>query len=1023
MGARIGPDANASASSHSGDRRFVRQRARPGLMIAAMLCIALVCTTAAAARNTHRRPPSYRSVSLAALMHASEHTSPFDGRSLRYAWTAADWDRHTVAFVDRSGCRSISASIAYTQPGAAASEPVTATLVIIQRNRPLTSVNVRSGGIATLRATLHPGPFELAVENAPGTAYGDGSASCNPTQQRRARTRAAEISAHAASVASTTHQLPGYLLTPTCRRADYSCVQESGYDPRNATLAQHAQWWYTDYYSQGSPNAAGLHNCTTYAAFRLYQNGITTDPGYLGNASDWARNAASMPGVTVDQNPTVGAIAQWNGQPGEALTTSHVGYVQAVTATAIEVWSDSFDEQPKSDFGHTSVYVIPRDSAAMPDNFIHFPDPKGATASLTAAQTAGLAHVNHIVHWNGDTKAQKTAWYVSMTLVPPLASPVPMRHWIPDIQTYWCLVNQRHAPQPPDDLSASTLSNDLPDDVGSWATCDTSVHGQGSDGATTAGAVPEQAGHYGAPTFTDYHTASDAGPRIPAGAFVSVACKVLDGNVASSRPDGYWYQIVGDPWDGNYWAPANVFMNGDPWNGPYSHNTDFNIPDCGAGSGAGPAMGGSAGPTAVGTWLEQEGHHGAPTFSDYHSAGGPGPAVAAGEYVHVACKVLDGTIASANPDNHWYLLADQPWNGQYYAAANTFMNGDPWNGPYSHNTDLSVPDCGQGATTKTGTAPSPPAGETTFSEQEGHNGVHTFTDYNNASGLGPDISAGQTVQVSCKVLDGTIASSNPDGYWYRIASSPWSDGYYAPANTFMNGDPWNGPYTHNTDFAVPDCAGATPTPPPPSPAANTYAETVGGVTHTWTSYSDAGGTEGPSIQTGQTVQITCKLTGFKVADGNTWWYQIASSPWSNGYYASADAFYNNGATSGSLVGTPFVDSNVPTCGSGSTGQPPPPPPPPAQTYAETTGGVTHTWTDYSDAGGTQGPSIPSNDTVQIACRVTGFKVADGDTWWYRVASSPWSDTYYASADAFYNNGANSGTLVGTPFVDPNVANC
>ena len=105
----------------------------------------------------------------------------------------------------------------------------------------------------------------------------------------------------------------------------------------------------------------------------------------------------------------------------------------------------------------------------------------------------------------------------------------------------------------------------------------------------------------------------------------------------------------------------------------------------------------------------------------------------------------------------------------------------------------------------------------------------------------------------------------------------------------------------------------TPAPPPPPPPPSTHAETVGGVTHTWTNYTNAGGTQGPSIQSYTTVQITCKITGFKVADGNTWWYRIASSPWSNAYYASADAFYNNGATSGSLVGTPWVDNSVPNC--------------------------------------------------------------------------------------------------------------
>ena len=98
-----------------------------------------------------------------------------------------------------------------------------------------------------------------------------------------------------------------------------------------------------------------------------------------------------------------------------------------------------------------------------------------------------------------------------------------------------------------------------------------------------------------------------------------------------------------------------------------------------------------------------------------------------------------------------------------------------------------------------------------------------------------------------------------------------------------------------------------------SPPPSAYGETTGGVAHTWTNYQNAGGTQGPSISSNATVQITCRLTGFRVSDGNTWWYQIASSPWSNTYYVSADAFYNNGATSGSLVGTPFYDPNVPIC--------------------------------------------------------------------------------------------------------------
>jgi lysophospholipase L1-like esterase len=98
---------------------------------------------------------------------------------------------------------------------------------------------------------------------------------------------------------------------------------------------------------------------------------------------------------------------------------------------------------------------------------------------------------------------------------------------------------------------------------------------------------------------------------------------------------------------------------------------------------------------------------------------------------------------------------------------------------------------------------SPPANHL---EQETPNyPVNTFANYHNASGMGPQIAAGQWVEVSCRVYDPTIGSVNPDGYWYRIASAPWSNAYYAPANTFMNGDPYGGPYTHNTDFSVPVC--------------------------------------------------------------------------------------------------------------------------------------------------------------------------------------------------------------------------
>jgi hypothetical protein len=96
---------------------------------------------------------------------------------------------------------------------------------------------------------------------------------------------------------------------------------------------------------------------------------------------------------------------------------------------------------------------------------------------------------------------------------------------------------------------------------------------------------------------------------------------------------------------------------------------------------------------------------------------------------------------------------------------------------------------------------------------------------------------------------------------------------------------------------------------------------------------------------------------------------------------------------------------------------------PSSTYPETAGGPTHTWTNYIDAGGIEGATISTDTTVRVSCRTRGFEVQDGDIWWYRIASSPWRDSFYASADAFFNNGITSGSLVGAPYVDTKVPVC
>ena len=152
-------------------------------------------------------------------------------------------------------------------------------------------------------------------------------------------------------------------------------------------------------------------------------------------------------------------------------------------------------------------------------------------------------------------------------------------------------------------------------------------------------------------------------------------------------------------------------------------------------------------------------------------------------------------------------------------------------------------------------------------------------------------------------------------------------------------------------------------------------------------------------------------------NGGVRYWSAGSGSTSPGTGSSGGGSGSSGSPSPSASGEPAPSPTPSATPGGST------PAPSAPTYSETSGSVVHTWTDYADAGGSEGPEMPSNDTVQIACKVEGFAVADGNTWWYRVASAPWNNTYYGSADAFYNDGATSGSLLGTPFVDPNVPNC
>ncbi|MEV0455779.1 CHAP domain-containing protein, partial [Catellatospora methionotrophica] len=159
-----------------------------------------------------------------------------------------------------------------------------------------------------------------------------------------------------AGPSSSTHPIPGggsAGVTVLCGPDQaYSCTT-GGYGGQSAG-------WPGARYGAGiaSANSHGYHNCTLYAAYRLAANGLA-DPGWNDNANAWDTRA---PGTLVDQNPAVGAIAQWNSGYG------HVAYVEVVHPDYIEITDDSYGSNV------TRRLRIARTSPTWPDNFIHLRD-------------------------------------------------------------------------------------------------------------------------------------------------------------------------------------------------------------------------------------------------------------------------------------------------------------------------------------------------------------------------------------------------------------------------------------------------------------------------------------------------------------------------------------------------------------------------------------------------------------------------------------------------------------------------
>jgi hypothetical protein len=157
----------------SGSGRWVGKRSRQGRFRYRVVLLkgGLVVAVAAPARLY-----VYAEVPLGNLFGAKERSVVLKQQTYRYVWTVSAWSRDTIFFLGSPTCRSLKLTMAYSAPSSTTAVANVATLVVIQRNSS-SRINVSSGDIGSLSVNL-AGAFEVALENAPGTSYGNGHADC-----------------------------------------------------------------------------------------------------------------------------------------------------------------------------------------------------------------------------------------------------------------------------------------------------------------------------------------------------------------------------------------------------------------------------------------------------------------------------------------------------------------------------------------------------------------------------------------------------------------------------------------------------------------------------------------------------------------------------------------------------------------------------------------------------------------------------------------------------------------------------
>ncbi|WP_217924983.1 CHAP domain-containing protein [Miltoncostaea oceani] len=174
-------------------------------------------------------------------------------------------------------------------------------------------------------------------------------------------------------------------MTIDCNQAGIGCISQFG---------------YTGVSTWGYPVDPAGNNCTNYVAFRLARNGAT-NPGRLGDAHEWAANAAAK-GFAVNQTPAVGSVAWFSASSSWAPGTGHVAYVEAVSGGTLSLSDSNYQ-------GGSKRWRVSAGEAAYPNGFIHIKD-VGAPAPIGDGTFVARQGSGEVYVMAGDSPVYVSTW-------------------------------------------------------------------------------------------------------------------------------------------------------------------------------------------------------------------------------------------------------------------------------------------------------------------------------------------------------------------------------------------------------------------------------------------------------------------------------------------------------------------------------------------------------------------------------------------------------------------------------------